>query len=93
MQVSSHSRATAPEHDRELAAALHLIAHGTADEKVRYIAERDPDWFVDHVLDIDYTDRDAVSPESGRINRQVLDASIARIALRDRTFSALRASA
>ena len=31
MQVSSHSR--------ELAEALHLIAHGTGDEKVRFIAE------------------------------------------------------
>jgi hypothetical protein len=96
MQVSSHSRA--------LTAALHLIAHGTADEKVRFLAERDPDWFVDHVLSIDYTDRDAVEPRSGRIDNQMLDAGIARVALRDRTveplpttaeftFGALRASA
>jgi hypothetical protein len=85
MQVASHSR--------ELAEALHLIAHGTGDEKVRYIAERDPDWFVDHVLSIDYTDRDACEPETGRIDRRLLDQSIARIALRDRTFAALPASA
>jgi hypothetical protein len=85
MQVSSHAR--------ELADALHLIAHGDADEKVRFIAERDPDWFVDHVLSVDYTDRDAVAPESGRIDRRMLDAGIARIALRDRTFDAMRVSA
>lgn len=80
-------------HARELADALHLIANGTADEKARFIAERDPDWFVDHVLSVDYTDRDAVAPESGRIDRRVLDESVARIALRDRTFAALPASA
>ncbi len=85
MQVSSHAR--------ELAEALRLIAHGTADEKVRFIAERDPDWFVDHVLSVDYTDRDAVAPESGRVDRRMLDSGIARIALRDRTFDALPISA
>ncbi len=85
MQVTSHAR--------ELADALHLIAHGNADQKARYIAERDPDWFVDHVLAVDYTDRDAVAPESGRIDRRVLDESIARIALRDPAFAALPMSA
>jgi hypothetical protein len=96
MQVSSNSLATrssASDHERELADALHLIAHASADEKVRFVAERDPDWFVDHVLSVDYTDRDAVSPESGRIDRRMLDQAIARIALRDRTFAALRARA
>lgn len=95
MQVasSSHPARPASEHERELAEALHLIAHGSGDEKVRYIAERDPDWFVDHVLSVDYTDRDAVEPESGRIDRRMLDCSIARIAIRDRTFGALRVSA
>ena len=96
MQVSSHSRTAQPaasEHERELAEALHLIAHADADVKVRYIAERDPDWFVDHVLSVDYIDRDEASPAASPIDRRVLDQAIARIALRDRTFGALRASA
>lgn len=96
MQVSSHSRSTqsaASVHERELAEALHLIAHGDADVKVRYIAERDPDWFVDHVLSVDYVDRDEATPTAGPIDRRMLDQAIARIALRDRTFGALRASA
>lgn len=96
MQVSSNSRATNPSasgHARELADALHLIAHGDADEKVRYIAERDPDWFVDHVLSVDYVDRDETAPSTGRIDRRLLDQAIARIALRDRTFPALQATA
>lgn len=93
MQVSSHSR-TAPDHAGELAAALHLIAHGHPDEKVRFIAERDPDWFVDHVLnwDTDYVDRDEAAPRPTPA-REMLDRSIARIALRDRTWPALQASA
>ena len=74
---------------RDLVDALQLIAHGSGDEKVRFIAERDPDWFVDHVLSVDYTDRDAVSPESGRIDRRMLDAGIARIALRETSPIAL----
>ena len=81
-------------HAGELAEALQLIAHGSADEKVRYIAERDADWFVDHVLDwdVDYVDRDAAAARPV-IDRAMLDRAIARIALRDRTFPALQASA
>ncbi len=77
MQVTSHSR--------ELVEALQLIAHGTGDEKVRYVAERDPDWFVDHLLSVDYVDRDETSagPAAGRIDRRLLDQSIARIVLRE----------
>ena len=96
MQVSSHSRTARPaasDHERALAEALHLIAHADGDETVRYIAERDPDWFVDHVLAVDYVDRDEASPTTARIDRRLLDQAIARIALRDRTFGALRASA
>lgn len=97
MQVPSHSRSrsSASDHERELAEALSLIAHGTGDEKVRYIAERDPDWFVDHVLDwtVDHVDRDATEPPRRATDRAVLDSVIARIALRDRTFDALPASA
>jgi hypothetical protein len=65
--------------------ALQLIAHATADEKIRWIAERDADWFVDHVLnwDVDYVDRDVTGPPQSRINRELLDCAIARIALRD----------
>ncbi len=79
---------------RELADALQLIAFGTADEKARYIAERDADWFVDHVLNFatDYVDRDAVDAPRPAINREMLDRGIARLALRDRTFTALRAA-
>lgn len=96
MQVSSNSRTTRPaasDHERELAEALHLIAVGDGDEKVRYIAERDPDWFVDHVLSVDYVDRDETTPTTSPVDRRLLDQAIARIALRDRTFGALRASA
>lgn len=75
-------------HAAELAAALHLIAHGSGDEKVRYIAERDPDWFVDNVLAVDYVDRDEIMPVPGRMDRSLLDSAIARIALRDRTHAA-----
>jgi hypothetical protein len=97
MQQSTASRSTRPaststtsaDHARELAAALQLIAQADGDEKIRWIAERDPDWFVDHVLSVDYTDRDAIEPEHGRIDRRLLDQAIARIALRDRTFPAL----
>ena len=94
MQVSPTSRPT-DEHAAALADALHLIVHGTADEKVRYIAERDADWFVDHVLDwnVDYVDRDAAAPPRPQIDCVVLDRAIARLALRDRTYPALRASA
>jgi hypothetical protein len=95
MPVSPVSRqADVDDHARDLAAALHLIAHGTGDEKVRFIAEHDADWFVDHVLnwDVDYVDRDETAARPA-INRELLDATIARIALRDRTFPALRASA
>jgi hypothetical protein len=93
MPVSPVSRPSS-DHARELADALQLIAHGTADEKVRYIAERDADWFVDHVLDwdVDYVDRDAAAARPV-IDRAMLDRAIARIALRDRTFPALQASA
>lgn len=96
MQVPSQPRPVptgTSEHARELAEALQLIAHGTADEKVRYIAERDADWFVDHVLSVDYVDRDEVAPQRRPIDRELLDAAVARLALRDRTFPALRASA
>lgn len=93
MQVSSQHR-LAPNPAADLAAALQLIAHGSGDEKIRYVAERDPDWFVDNLLSNDYVDRDAAAPESGvRVERALLDQSIARIALRDRTFNALRATA
>lgn len=94
MQVSPTSHQPV-DHARELADALHLIAHGSADEKIRYIAERDADWFVDHVLDWDvsYVDRDAAPAPRPRLDRVVLDRAVARIALRDRTFPALRASA
>jgi hypothetical protein len=93
MQVSSHTHPAASP-AAELAEALQLIAHGTGDEKIRFIAERDPDWFVDNLLVNDYVDRDVAAPESGvRVERALLDRSIARIALRDRTFSALRATA
>jgi hypothetical protein len=62
--------------------ALNLIASGSGDEKVRWIAERDPDWFVDHLL------RHTLvlypyEPEGGRIDRRLLDQAIASIALRD----------
>lgn len=79
------------DHARELADALQLIAHGSPDEKVRFIAERDADWFVDHVLDwnVDYVDRDATRARPA-IDRAMLDCAIARLALRDRTFPALR---
>jgi hypothetical protein len=94
MQHLSHAPRPAASPAAELAAALHLIAHGTGNEKVSYIAERDPDWFVDHLLVNDYVDRDTAAPESGvRVERALLDQSIARIALRDRTFDALRATA
>lgn len=93
MSLTSNSR-TAPasdRHARELAEALHLVAHGTLDEKVRFIAERDPDWFVDHVLTADYVDRDETAP-GPRVDARVLDAAVARLALRDRTFPALRSA-
>lgn len=86
MQVSRNSRKGQSSSVREqlLADALQLIATGSGDEKVRWIAARDPDWFVDHVLSIDYTDRDAVAPQNGRMDRQLLDQTIARIALSSR---------
>jgi hypothetical protein len=93
MQHTPDTRSAAPDHASELAAALQLIAHGSGDEKVRYIAERDPDWFVSHVLnwdEVDYIDRDETAPPTTRIDRRLLDESIARIALRDRTWPALR---
>lgn len=98
MQVPSNSRPATPtssDHVRELAEALQLIAHGTGDEKVRYIAERDADWFVEHVLDwnVDYVDRDETVPQRRTIDRELLDTMVARVALRDRTFPALQASA
>lgn len=90
MSLTSNSRSAGPDpHARELAEALRLVAHGTPDEKVRFIAQRDPDWFVDHVLAADYVDRDEVAP-TPRVDARVLDAAVARVALRDRTYPALR---
>ena len=82
--------------ERALAAALQLIAHGSADDKVRYVAERDPDWFVDHVLgwgDAPDLDRDATAPAQRVADRRMLDAAIARIAIRDRVDLPLRETA
>jgi hypothetical protein len=81
--------------DEELALALQLIAHGTADEKVRYIAERDPDYFVDHVLDwsVDYVDRDEVEARPRPTDRAVLDRVIARIAVREAPVATVRGAA
>lgn len=66
-----------------LAVALELIAHGSAEEKVRFIAAHDPDWFVDHVLQwsVSDVDRDEVAPPRRATDRDVLDQSIARITL------------
>lgn len=90
-QQQPAARATSPAHPvRAFTEALNLIASGSGDDKVRWIAERDPDWFVDQVLRIDYTDRDAVAPRQGRIDRRVLDQAIASIALRDATHVPLR---
>lgn len=94
MQAQTASRSDAPANPtRAFADALNLIASGSGDDKVRWIAERDPDWFVDHVLRIDYTDRDAVLPAHQRIDRRLLDQAIASIALRDGTWMPLRQSA
>lgn len=84
----------APDRAREFAEALQLIAYGTADEKAHWIAERDADWFVDHVLsfNVDYVDRDEVPAPRPGINRELLDRGVARLALRDRTITPLRAA-
>ena len=86
MQTTPHPRRTENDDERSLADALHLIARGSADEKVRFIAERDPDWFVDHVLnwESDYVDRDELLPPRRATDRDVLDQAIARIVLRAR---------
>lgn len=83
------------DHAVELATALQLIAHGSADEKVRYIAERDADWFVDHVLnwETSYVERDVSDPPRLRLDGAMLDRAVARLALRDRTFPALELGA
>jgi len=73
----------------ELAAVLQLIASGSGDDKLRYIAANDPDWFVDHVLAVDYVDRDETAPTQGRMDRAMLDAAIAKIALRAAAFDAI----
>ncbi|MEO6866975.1 MAG: hypothetical protein ABI200_03045 [Gaiellales bacterium] len=88
MQLSSN----APTTQAELVAALELIANGTGDDKVRYIAERDPDWFVDHVLqwDVDYVNRDEPTTPTRTIDRELLDRSIAKLALQKRATFALR---
>ncbi len=62
--------------------ALNLIASGTMDEKVHWIAEHDPDWFVAHVLS--HTLGIADSAERGvRLEERLVDQAVAAIALRD----------
>lgn len=80
MQVPPVESSARPD-ERELVTALQLIARGSADDKLRYIASRDPDFFVDHVLGVDYADRDVTAPAATPTDRAVLDAVIARISL------------
>ena len=62
--------------------ALNLIASGALDDKVRWISERDPDWFVANVLAKTLGIPD--SAERGiRLDERMLDQAIAAIALRD----------
>ena len=69
--------------------ALNLIASGTLDDKVRWIAERDPDWFVANVLT--HTLGIPDSAERGiRLDERMLDQAVAAIALRDNVRVPLR---
>lgn len=78
---------------RAFADALNLIASGTGDDKVRWIAERDPDWFVDQLLRFQEQNQQYLfEPSHGRIDRRLLDQAIASIALRDCTAAPLRAA-
>lgn len=75
---------------RPFAEALNLIASGTGDDKVRWIAEHDPDWFVDRMLHTAFRQREGAQLQLGAIDRDVLDQAIASIALRDGTTVPLR---
>lgn len=71
--------------------ALNLIASGSGDDKMRWIAERDPDWFVDQLLRFQEQNQQYLfEPEHGRIDRRLLDQAIASIALRDCSSQPLR---
>ena len=71
--------------------ALNLIASGSGDDKVRWIAEHDPDWFVDQLLRFQEQNQQYLfEPSHGRIDRRLLDQAIASIALRDGTMPPLR---
>ncbi len=63
---NAHAAPTVPAH------ALRLIAHGTNDEKLRYISERNPDWFVHQVL-----------LSGRRLDRTMLDDAVLRLSVID----------
>jgi hypothetical protein len=60
------------------AEALRLIAHGTNDDKLRFITERDPDWFVHQVL-----------VSGRRLETTMLDDAVLRLATVDEPVAAV----
>lgn len=71
---------------------LNLIASGAPDDKMRWIAEHDPDWFVARVLD--RTLGVPHDPRRGiRVDERDLDQAIASITLRECVARPLRATA
>lgn len=63
--------------------ALELIAHGSTQQKLSFIAAHAPEELDDHLFDwnVDYVDRDSVAPIASKAAGTRLDAVIARIAL------------
>ncbi len=61
--------------------ALNLISSGSLDDKIQWIAQRDPDWFVAHVLT--HTLGIPDNAERGlRLDERMVDQAVASIALR-----------
>ncbi len=84
MTARRQDRPAPPSPARKITDALNLIASGSGDDKVRWIAERDPDWFVDQLLRFQEQNQQYLfEPREGRIDRRLLDQAIASIALRD----------
>lgn len=60
--------------------ALNLISSGTMDDKIGWIAERDPDWFVANVLAHTLGVPDSAA-RGIRLDERMVDQAIASIAL------------